>query len=309
MRVFVTGASGFIGAAVTKDLISHGHEVIGLARNDSSADTITKLGGTPHKGHLFDLDSLKIGAASADAVIHLAFVHDFSGPDSPTNNCATDRDAISAMGEAISGTGKPFIIASGTLGLQEADGKPATEDTPGPRGSGFFDRTLSADLVQRLSKEQNIRGMVVRLAPIVHENGRGGFLTILPPIFRQAGFAGYIGDGENVWPAAHNQDIAVLFRLALEKGTAGAIYHGTSEEAVKTKDIVEAVGKKMGLSVESKSVEEAAVLGFVAHVLVMNDPTSSVKTQRELGWKPVQRGLLEDIEKGEIGDIDARNAK
>lgn len=169
MRVFITGVSGFIGTAVTKDLITHGHEVIGLARNDASADKITKLGGTPHKGDLFDLESLKAGAASTDAVIHPAFVHGFSSPDIVTKNCATDRAAISAMGEAIAGTGKALIIASGTLGLAEPDGKPATEDTPGARGSGFSERTLSADLVQTLSKDQNIRGMVIRLAPIVHE--------------------------------------------------------------------------------------------------------------------------------------------
>lgn len=300
MRVFVTGASGFIGVAVTQELTSHGHEVIGLARNDASADKVTKMGGTPLKGDLSDLDSLRKGAAAADATIHLAFVHDFSSPESPARNCETDRNAIAAIGEAISGTGKVLVIASGTLGLSGPHGEPGTEDIPPPPGPGLFERGLSSDLVMKLSREQNIRGMVVRLPPIVHEGGRGGFLEILPPVFRQAGYAAYVDNGANRWPAANVRDVAVLFRLAIEKGKAGAIYHGLVEEGVRTKDIVEGIGRKLGVPVESKGAEEAAVLGMIAALLAMDSPASSEKTQKELGWKPTHPGLLAEIESGEL---------
>ena len=292
MRVFVTGAAGFIGRAVTQELLNNGHQVLGLARNDANAEAITKAGAEPHRGDLEDIESLKSGAKAADGVIHLAFIHDFSDFARVT---AVDRAAIEAMGEVMAGTGKPLVIASGTMGAPK--GKLATEDTEPDRNTPFSDRARSADLVYTLSREKQVRGSVIRLTPTVHGTEDHGFIPILINLARKNGFVTYIGDGSARWPAVHRLDAAILFRLALEKGTAGATYNAVAEQGVPIKDIMTVIGKHLQLPVESKPLNEAAgAIGFFAHVIGSDNLTSSEKTQRELGWHPTQPELLVDME-------------
>lgn len=292
MRVFVTGAAGFIGRVVVKELLDHGHQVLGLARNDANAEILTKAGAEVHRGDLEDLESLKSGARAADGVIHLGFVHDFTD----FARCVRiDNAAIQAMGEALAGTVKPLVIASGTLGILE--GQLATEDTDPNRDHPMAIRYSSADIVYSLFKETQVRGSVVRLAPVVHGTEDWGFAQMLIGTARSNGYAAYIGQGSSRWPAVHKVDAAVLFRLALEKGTGGATYNAVAEQGISTKDIVTSIGKRLQLPVKSVDVSEAGeALGMMAHLLVMDQPTSSEKTQLELGWKPSQIGLLADIE-------------
>ncbi|KIW53829.1 hypothetical protein PV05_06241 [Exophiala xenobiotica] len=291
MRVFVTGAAGFIGTATVKELLNHGHQVLGLARSDASADAVAKAGAKPHRGDLEDIDSLKSGAKDADAIIHLGFIHDFSNM---AHSTAVDRAAIQAMAEAIAGSGKPLIISSGTLMV--AKGALATEDADIERSPGF-DRWKSEDLIKSLSKEKNIRGMSVRFSPTVHGAGDKGFAKIFIDMARKNGRAIYTGDGSARWPAVHRTDAAVLLRLAMEKGTSGGIYHAVAEQGIPVKDTMTLIGKRLGLPVEGMSPgEAAAVLGFFAHAMAFDNPTSSEKTQRELGWQPKQIGLHADME-------------
>jgi len=288
MLVFITGAAGFIGRAVISELLSHGHSVLGLARSSTSASIITEAGGTPHHGDLEDLESLKSGAAAADGVIHLAFIPDFS--DFPRVS-AIDRAAISAMGEVMAGTGKPLVIASGTLAVPR--GFLATEDTEHP----FAARALSADLVYALSKEKNIRGSVIRLSVTVHDKEDKGMVPRLIAIAKDKGVITIVGKGEARWPAVHRRDAAVLFRLALEKGLAGATYNAVAEQGVAMKDIMAVVSKHLKLPVEEKALQDAmGDLGFIAHLVVSDNPTSSEKTRKELGWEPAELGLLADVD-------------
>ncbi|UJR17974.1 hypothetical protein I4U23_004873 [Adineta vaga] len=292
MRVFVTGAAGFIGRAVVQELLNNGHQVLGLARSDASVEIITKAGAEPHQGDLEDIESLKSGARIADGVIHLAFIHDFSDY---AKAAAVDRAAIEAMGEVMAGTGKPLVIASGTMIVVK--GKLATEDTEPDRSSPFAERARSADLVYTLSKEKKIRGSVIRLPPTVHGAEDKGFIPMLINAARQKGFVTYVGDGSARWPTVHRLDAAVLFRLALEKGTAGATYQAVAEQGVPTKDIMTVIGKHLRLPVEAKPLNEAVeAIGFLAHVVGSDNPTSSEKTQKELGWHPTQPKLLADME-------------
>jgi nucleoside-diphosphate-sugar epimerase len=291
MRVFVTGAAGFIGTATVKELLNHGHQVLGLARSDASADVIAKAGAEPHRGDLEDIESLKSGAKTADAIIHLGFIHDFSNM---AHSTAVDRAAIQAMAEAIAGSDKPLIISSGTLMV--AKSALATEDDDIARNPGF-DRWKSQDLIKSLSKEMNIRGMSVRFSPTVHGAGDKGFAKIFIDMTRKNGRAIYTGDGSARWPAVHRADAAVLLRLALEKGTAGGVYHAVAEQGIPVKDTMTLIGKRLGLPVEGMSPGEgAAFLGFFAHAMATDNPTSSEKTQKELGWQPNQVGLHEDME-------------
>ena len=293
MRVFVTGAAGFIGQGVVQELLEHGHQVLGLARSSASAEILTKAGAEVHHGNLEDLESLKSGSRAADGVIHLAFLKDFGD----MAKCVKlDQAAIRAMGEAMAGTGKPLVIASGTLGV--ATGKLATEDSDPESREGMSVRYSSADLVYSLSKEKEIRGSVVRLAPVVHGANDWGFVPMLSGMARKSGHAIYIGDSSAHWPAVHKLDAAVLFRLALEKGASGSTYNAVAEEGIPVKDIITAIGKHLRLPVESKSVSEASEsMGMFAYLVGMDTRTSSEKTQRELGWKPSHLGLLEDMEK------------
>lgn len=292
MLVFVTGANGFIGQATVRELLKNGHQVLGLARTDAQVEALTAAGAEPHRGNLKNLDSLRNGAKSADGVIHLAFIHDFNDLAAA---CAVDREAIKAMSEGIAGTGKPLVIASGTLSLPK--GYLVNEDTEPESGTAMMDRRLSADLVYAFSQDSNIRGSVVRLAPTVHGAGDHGLIPMVANAFREKGAITYVGDGSQRWNAVYRDDAAVLLRLALENGTAGATYHAVAEEGVSHKDIWTLVGKKLGLPVEGKPAEEVVeAIGFFGHVIGMDNPTSSQKTQRELGWQPEGPGLLADIE-------------
>ncbi|KAH8703542.1 putative NAD dependent epimerase/dehydratase [Talaromyces proteolyticus] len=290
MRVFVTGAAGFIGRAVIPELINNGHTVLGLVRSDASAETITKLGAEVHRGDLEDIESLKSGAAASDGVIHLAFVHDFANM---AKSSAIDRAAITAMADHLEG--KPLVITNGTMSCPK--GVLATEDTEGETVGPAADRVKAEALVKELTKTKGIRGSVVRLTPTVHGLEDKGFIKIVAGLSQKAGAAIYINDGSSRWSAVHRLDAAVLYRLALEKGQPGAIYHAVAEEGVPTKDIVTLIGKKTGLPVEGKTMEEATpLLGFFAHALAADNPASSEKTRKELGWTPTQITLLKDIE-------------
>lgn len=292
MRVFVTGAAGFIGQSTVQELLKNGHQVLGLARSEASIEAITKAGAEPHKGDLKDIESLKSGAKASDGVIHLAFVHDFSDF---AGACATDRAAIEAMGQALAGTGKPLVVASGTLSLPK--GTLGYEDTDPVRDHPMSDRALSADLLYALSKEKNIRGTTIRLAPTVHGKGDKGFITMLINAYREKGSVLYVGDGSARWPAIHLNDAAIVLRLALEKGTAGATYHAVAEQGVSLKDITEVISKKLQLPAKGETGQAVAeALGFLGHVIALDNPTSSEKTQKELGWHPTQLGLVADIE-------------
>lgn len=290
MKIFVTGAAGFIGRAVVDELINHGHQVLGLVRSDAAAETVKQAGGEPHRGSLENLESLKSGAKASDGVIHLAFVHDFNDFKNATK---ADRDAIQTMADAMEGTGKPLVIAGGTSMVWTPE--LATEDTEPTRKDAMSDRFLSEDLVLSLSKEKNIRGSVIRLPPTVHGKGDKGVIPIFTRIAKESGSVRYVDEGNGRWPAVHRLDAAVLFRLAVEKGAAGARYHAVDDEAVKIKDVMELIGKHTGLPLESKTADEVKDLGFMGLFLVMDNPTSSEKTRRELGWKPTQPKLLEDL--------------
>ncbi|ETN39889.1 uncharacterized protein HMPREF1541_06115 [Cyphellophora europaea CBS 101466] len=293
MKVFVTGAAGFIGRASVEELLKHGHTVLALARSDSSAETLRKLGAEVHRGDLEDLESLKAGAAASEGVLHLGFVHDFSRFAAV---CQIDQNAIAAMGSVLS-PGQPLVIASGTLGLIETDG-PGDESTPDNRELGDFSkRAESGDLVRRLSDEKGIRGMVIRFSPSVHGKGDGGFVAAIIQAARKSGKSVYIEGSDACWPEAHRLDTAALCRLALEKGKPGATYHGIAEQGVPVKDLAELIGRKLELPVEAVSFQEAQQsLGFFAMVMSRKNPVSSEKTQQELGWKPTQPGWLEDVE-------------
>ena len=290
MRVFVTGAPGFIGQAVTKELLDHGHQVVGLARSDASAEKVSKLGAEVYRGDIEDLDSLRKGAKDADGVIHLAFIHDFSDF---ANGCRVDQEAIRAMAGAMEGTSKPLVIASGTLSLLKD--KPSTEDSGHDPNNSFSIRGKGETILAELSKEKNVRGATIRLAPTVHGKGDKAFIPMLSGMAKKAGFVTKIGDGKNVWPAVHRDDAAVLYRLALEKGKAGSVYHAIAED-VEMNQILETMGKGVDLPVETKSMEDALqAVGFFAYALANDNPVSSKKTQEELGWQPKQLGLIADM--------------
>ncbi|KAF7197810.1 hypothetical protein HII31_00899 [Pseudocercospora fuligena] len=294
MHIFVTGASGFVGRATLADLISHGHEVSGLARNDASADKVTQQGAKVVRGGLEDLDAIKKAAQASDAVLHLAFIHDFSSPEAIAKSNAADRKLIAAVGEALSGSNKPFVIAAGTLGLPR--GQLATEDSEPNREGPMAERQQAADMLFSMSKENSFKGILVRFPPTVHGKGDQGFITMLGNIAKKNGFVTYINDGATRWPATHRNDVASMLRLAVEKGTAGASYHAVAEEGVPMKDIMTAVGSKLQLPVQSKSPEEGqALLGFFGHVVGADNPTSSEKSRKALGWQPTHPGLVEDI--------------
>ncbi|KAL2395143.1 hypothetical protein ABEF93_000799 [Exophiala dermatitidis] len=298
-RYFVTGASGFIGQAVIQELISHGHSVLGLARSDASASIIAKLGGQVQRGSLEDHESLKSGAQATDGVIHLAFIHDFANFD---HSVVVDQAAIKALGEALAGTGKPLSIASGTAivtgGPGEMASAAATEnDRPDVSDSSVTARARSADLVYALSKDNNVRGSVVRLPPTVHGEGDKAFVPVLINLARKNGYVGHVSDGSNRWPAVHRLDAAAVFRLAVEKGSPGATYHAVADEGVPMKEIAGLIGKKLNLPVKTLTVAElGSALGMIGYIAAKDNPTSSEKTRKELGWKPEQPGLLEDME-------------
>ncbi|WP_405583021.1 SDR family oxidoreductase [Streptomyces sp. NBC_01190] len=295
MRVFVTGASGFIGSAVVPELIDAGHKVLGLARSDASADALAAAGAEVQRGALGDLDSLRAGAAASDGVIHLAYIHDFSQYEAAAR---ADLRAIETLGAALEGTDRPLVITGGTLGLTSGSGRTATEqDAPDPNAP-FSHR--SANAVVALSfAERGVRSSVVRLSPTVHGEGDHGFVPALIGIARDKGVSGYIADGSSRWPAVHRLDAARLFRLSLEKAPAGSVLHGVDDEGVPTRDIAELIGRHLGVPAVSVSPADAAGhFGWLGGALGADVPTSSALTRELLDWHPTQPGLIADLEAG-----------
>lgn len=291
MKVFVTGATGWVGSAIIDDLIATGHQVLGLARSDEGAALLRSRGITVHRGDLSDLDALQAGAQACDGVIHTAFIHDFKDFNAAGE---TDRRAIDAMGEALAGSGKPLITTSGSALLPH--GRLGTEDDAADPHGAAQHRTASEALTLALAA-RGVRSSLVRLPPSVHGDGDYGFAPRLVDIARAKGISAYIGDGDNRWPAVHRLDAAHLYRLVLEHGAAGARYHAIAEQGVATRDIAAVIGKGLGVPVVSISAEEApSHFGFLARFFGADCPASSALTQQRLGWQPDGIGLIEDLE-------------
>lgn len=288
MRVFVTGAAGFIGSALVPELISAGHSVIGLARSDGNAAKLAGMGAEVHRGSLEDLDSLRAGAAKADGVIHLAFIHDFS---KFAQNGQIDKRAIEAMGEVLAGSDRPLIATGGTLLL--APGRVATEEDSPHSGPGVPRVSESAVLA---FADRGVRAIVVRLPQVHGGEGKAGLIEWLLNIAREKGVSAYVGDGANRWAAAHRLDVARVYRLALEKGVTGGRYHAVGEEGVTMREVAEVIARHLKVPIASIPSEEAgAHFGWLGMMASADNPASSALTQQCLGWKPSQIGLIADI--------------
>jgi len=300
MRVFVTGASGFIGSAVVRELLDGGHHVVGLARSDGSAAGLAAAGVEVIRGDIENLDSLGAGAANADGVIHLAFIHDFSDY---ARAGQTDRRAIETIGEALAGSDRPFVVTAGTAGLTQ--GRVVTEDDAPLPGLPRTSEEVALPLAAR-----GVRVSVLRLPPSVHGESDHGFVPRLIAIAREKGVSAYPGDGRNRWPAVHRLDAANLFRRALEEAPAGAVLHGIAEEGVPVRDIADVIGRHLELPVTSISHDEVTGhFGWLGTFFALDVPASSMLTQRQLGWQPAHQGLLADLEQGHyFADNPARSA-
>ena len=303
MRVFVTGASGWIGSAVVPELIGAGHQVTGLARSNASAAALLAAGAQVQSGSLDDLDSLRSAAAASDGVIHLAFKHDIAFSGDFQGAADADRRAIETFGEALADSGRPFLIASGTLGLApgrvgtERDGLAPDPASKAPIG-GAHTRMANAQLTLSLA-DRGVRSSVVRLPPTVHGDGDNGFMATIVRVARDKSVSGYIGDGANRWPAVHRLDAAHLFRLALEKAPAGSALHAIADEGVPIRDIAEVIGRHLDLPVVAISPEDAGEhFAWLASFLAIDSPASSTLTRELLGWQPTQPGLIDDLDKG-----------
>jgi nucleoside-diphosphate-sugar epimerase len=291
MRVFVTGATGFIGSAVVAELIDSGHDVVGLARSDQAAAALTSAGAEVHRGALDDLDALRRGATGADGVIHTAYIHDFSRME---HAAQTDRRAIETLGAALEGSGRPLVITTGTALVNP--GQVATEEDT---ADGEAHPRLGTERVVFGFTERGVRSVVVRPGASVHGEGDHGFVPVLIDIARTRGVSAYVGDGSNRWPAVHRLDAARLYRLALEKAPAGSVLHAIADEGVPTRDIAEVIGRHLDVPVVSIAPEDAAAhFGWIGAFFAVDAPASSALTQERLGWTPTHIGLIADLEQG-----------
>ena len=289
MRVFVTGASGWIGSAVTAELIAAGHQVVGLARSGASAEKIAAAGATVQRGDLTDLDSLRAGAEGVDGIIHTAFIHDFSVHEAAV---AVDSAAVQLFGDLLERSDRPLVIASGILGAVSAE-----TDRPDP-AMALSPRVGTEETLLRFA-DRGIRSSAVRLAPTVHGEGDHGFMAVLIEVDRQKGSSGYTGDGSNRWPAVHRLDAAHLFCLALEKAPAGSALHAIDDEGVPLRDVAEVIGRELDVPVVSVAPEDASDhFGWLGRMLGIDSPASSVITRELLGWAPTHPKLIEDLEQG-----------
>jgi len=290
MRIFVTGATGFIGSAIVRELIDAGHQVTGLARSDAGAKSLIAVGAEVHRGDLEDLDSLRRGAAVSDGVIHTAFNHDFSKYQA---NCEADRSAIEALGSVLAGSDRPFLVTSGMGAV--TPGRAATEEDA-PLPSSIFPRNLSEEAAASLAS-RGVRAALVRL-PQVHDPEKQGLVSLFVALAREKRVSAFVGDGANRLPAVHLLDAAHLYALALEKGVRGARYHAVGEEGVKFRDVADIIGRRLNLPVVAKSSEEAAEhFGWLALFAGLDAPASSAQTQEWLGWRPAQPGMMHDLER------------
>jgi nucleoside-diphosphate-sugar epimerase len=295
MRVFVTGATGFIGSAVVQELLGNGHQVVGLARSDQGAAAVTAAGAEVFRGSLEDTDGLREAASQADGVIHTGYIHDFSPTANPAAAAAVDGAAIAAFGEALAGSGKPLVVTSGLPAINKP-GHVITEEDTAPENPHY--PRVSEPVAIALT-DQDIRVSVVRLPPSVHGEGDYAFVPSLIAIARNTGLAAYVGDGANVWPAVHRLDAARLFRLALEQAPAGTLLNGVGDEGVPFREIAEVIGRHLNVPAKSITAEEApGHFGNFALFAQFNVPASSARTQERFGWRPAEPGLIADLDQG-----------
>ena len=295
MRVFVTGATGFVGTAVVNELIDAGHSVLGLARSDEGAERLAAVGAEVHRGSIDDLPSLRRGVAHADGVIHMAFNHDFS---TYAANCEADRRVIAALGAELAGTNRPLLVTTGMTLLGNRGGVGTEEDAPVPSSAGV-PRSASEEAAMALA-QQGVHACVVRL-PQVHDPFKQGLITYLIALAREKGVSAYLGEGANRWPAVHVLDAACLYRLVLEQGQAGARYHAVGEEGVALRAVAESIGRGLNLPVASVPASDAEQhFGWLARFAGMDSPASSALTQQRLGWRPVETTLIADLDRAQF---------
>jgi nucleoside-diphosphate-sugar epimerase len=295
MRIFVTGATGFVGSAIVRELLAAGHQVLGLARGDAGADALAAMGATVARGSLEDLESLRRGAEAADAVIHTAFIHEFANF---AHSCAVDQRAITTIGEVLAGSQRPFAVTTGTPILP---GRVATEDDAGERTNPIAALRAPAEDLTLALAERGVRVSIVRLPRSVHGAGerewRGGLVTPMIELARAKGRSAYIGDGAQRWPAVHRLDAARLYRLAIERAPAGSRLHAIAEEGVTVREIATSLGRRLGVPVASIAHDDAAAhFGLFGASVGTDQPATSTRTRALVGWEPTGPGLLADLD-------------